>query len=186
MQKGSNIDFAFFGKSSIKFFALYIDSPAGSVVRSRQSAQGKYLCWGRAQPLPDDTLHRREAMWGRRHGLSPTSARCQPGRRRHAPRLRWLEIRPPVTPHKTAVAPQGDLRAERSKAMLRWDEFHWGWTWQQEKAAPVTAYSHSSFHWGQDGQQTVVPLQETSPALALGFVLVLNHWRFYFFFSVKQ
>lgn len=47
----------------------------------------------------------------------------------------------------------GDLRAERLKVMLRWDELHWGWMWEQEKAVPVTAYSHSSLHWGHDGLQ---------------------------------
>ena len=119
MHEASNIDFGFFGKPSIKFFALYINSPAGSVVRSRQSAQDRYLCWGRAQSLPDDTLHCQEVRRGCRRGLSPTLDRCQPRRHRRTHRLRRLEIRPPMTPRKPAVAAQGDLRAERLKVMLR-------------------------------------------------------------------
>lgn len=114
----------FFGKPSIKFFAFYIISPAGSVVSSWQAAQGRHLCWGGAQSLPDDTLHCQEATGGCKCGLSPMLDRYQLRRCRHNHKLKRFEVRPPMTPHKSAVAVQGNLRAERLKVMLRRDEFH--------------------------------------------------------------
>lgn len=166
MQNGSNTDLAFFWKTK-QGKPCRICGEIEAVCTGQICVLGKspVSSWWHRAPSGG---HVRTQTWAKSHiGQVPTEeTQTLPGSGDLRSDLPWHHIRLQWL-HRGTWEQRDQKRC--------WDEtsFVGDETWQQEKAAPVTAYSHSSFHWGQDGQQTAVPLRETSPALALDFVLVL-------------
>lgn len=148
-------------------------------MRSRQPAQDRYLSWGRVQSPPDGTLHCWEATRGYRCGLDPMLDRCHLRRHGHTHRLRRLETRLLTIPHRPAVAAGGGPENSKinSDAEMR----------RGSLGMNVAAREGSSCRCLQPQQPPPRTrraagglLQQTSPAPALAFVLILNPCRFFF------
>ena len=125
IQEASNTDFAFFWKTEHQGLCSFYRLPCRICGEIQAACTGQISVLGESPVSTWCTQHHQEATRGCRCGFSPTLDRCQPRRHRHTHRLQRLQIRPPMTPRKPAVAAQGDLRAESLKVMLRWDEMRW-------------------------------------------------------------